>query len=422
MKDQDKTKDELIEELAEMRRREEQWHSVAANTPIFVWLVDRAGTIQYINRTAPGLALTNTIGKKAFDFVEPSYGEIVRECIERVFDTGQTGFYESLAVGPNGSLSSYETYASPVTVGDQVVAVTLIATDITQRKRAEQELRESEERYRLLTESIPIPLGRYTIDGKLFECNCRWYEYTGQTAEEARGHGWMETLHPDDTQRVAQTVKEALDGGERFHSELRLRRASDGSYRWHLPKLFRDGMTAGRSSTGSPLASTLRTRSRPKQALAEREARLLRSSGGRQAWASTLLILPLGNCTTSSVLDRIFGIPADYEERLTDGRDSCIPMIAKEMLDYFNEVVGEKKLFDREYRIVRYWDKQVRWVHGRGRLQFNEDGQPVSMLGTVQDITERKQAEEALQESEERFRLLVEAIPQPIWRSDAEAM
>ena len=92
MKDQDKTKDELIEELAEMRRREEQWRSIVANTPIFVCLVDRAGTIQYINRTVPGMAMEDAIGRSTYDFVEPGYWEIARECIERVFDTGQTGF------------------------------------------------------------------------------------------------------------------------------------------------------------------------------------------------------------------------------------------------------------------------------------------------------------------------------------------
>ena len=74
------------------------------------------------------------------------------------------------------------------------------------------------------------------------------------------------------------------------------------------------------------------------------------------------------------------------------------------MLDYLlKEVVGEKKPCDREYRIVRYGDKQVRWVHGLGRLQFNEDGQPVSMLGTIQDITERKQAEEALRKAHDEL-------------------
>ena len=81
----------------------------------------------------------------------------------------------------------------------------------------------------------------------------------------------------------------------------------------------------------------------------------------------------------------------------------------QEMLDYLlKEVVGEKKPFDRKYRIVRYGDKQVRWVHGLGRLQFNADGQPVSMLGTIQDITDRKQAEEALQQAHDELERRVE--------------
>ena len=75
----------------------------------------------------------------------------------------------------------------------------------------------------------------------------------------------------------------------------------------------------------------------------------------------------------------------------------------QELLDYFQEVVAEKKPFDREYRIVRYGDKQVRWVHGLGRLQFNEDGRAVSMLGTIQDITEQKRAEEALQKAHDEL-------------------
>ena len=84
------------------------------------------------------------------------------------------------------------------------------------------------------------------------------------------------------------------------------------------------------------------------------------------------------------------GIPVDYENTLDRWYSLVHPDERQEMLDYLKEVVDEKKPFDREYRIVRHGDKQVRWVHGRGRLQFNEDGQPISILGTVQDITERK--------------------------------
>ncbi len=104
-----------------------------------------------------------------------------------------------------------------------------------------------------------------------------------------------------------------------------------------------------------------------------------------------------GRWRSSSVLDQIFGVPADYEKTVDGWANLAHPDERQEVLDHLlKEVVGEKKPCDRQYRIVRDGDKQVRWVHGLGRLQFNEDGQPVSMFGTVQDITERKQAEEAL--------------------------
>ena len=98
-------------------------------------------------------------------------------------------------------------------------------------------------------------------------------------------------------------------------------------------------------------------------------------------------------------------------ERLTGGQNLVHPDERQEMLDYLQEVVEEKKPFDREYRIVRYGDKQVRWVHGRGRLQVNEDGLPISVLGTVQDITERKRAEEELAKSKVVLQAAIDCLP-----------
>ena len=109
--------------------------------------------------------------------------------------------------------------------------------------------------------------------------------------------------------------------------------------------------------------------------------------------------------------DRLFGIPIDYARTVDGWADLVHPEERRAMSDYFSrEVLGEKKPFDREYRIVRYGDKQVRWVHGLGRLQCDEDGKPVSMLGTIQDVTERKEAEQALRSSEAKYRRLHESM------------
>ncbi len=151
-------------------------------------------------------------------------------------------------------------------------------------------------------------------------------------------------------------------------------------------------------------------RKQAEQALQEREARLLEVQEVADL-GFYVFDIAAGRFSTSAVLDRLFGISADYE-RTVDGWASLIHRDERQrMLDYLlKEVVGEKKPFDCEYRIVRYGEKQVRWVHGLGRLQFNTDGQPVSMLGTIQDITEQKQAEEALCASETKYRRLHQSM------------
>jgi PAS domain S-box-containing protein len=120
-----------------------------------------------------------------------------------------------------------------------------ILMDITDRKRAEEALRASEERHRLLVETIPQLAWRVSPDGMDVECNRRWYEYTGQSPAQVGAHGWLAPIHPDDLFRVVEQATHAANTKEPYEAEYRLRRASDGSYRWQLgravPVLGGDG-------------------------------------------------------------------------------------------------------------------------------------------------------------------------------------
>ena len=128
-----------------------------------------------------------------------------------------------------------------------------------------------------------------------------------------------------------------------------------------------------------------------------------------------------GVWTSSAIMDEIFGIGDGYERTVAGWLDLVHPGDREMMRTHFQgEVVGERKPFDKEYRILRHSDGVERWVHGRGELTCDAQGQPVKMRGTIQDITERKLAEAALDESREKLRLFIEHAPVALAMFDRE--
>jgi len=117
--------------------------------------------------------------------------------------------------------------------------------EITERKRAEearegllQELVAGEERYRALADAMPQLVWTATPTGEMDYVNDRWVVYTGLTAEESCGFGWLAALHPDDVVPTLERWKSTLRTGQVYELGCRYRRASDGMYRWHLTRAF----------------------------------------------------------------------------------------------------------------------------------------------------------------------------------------
>jgi len=120
--------------------------------------------------------------------------------------------------------------------------------DITERKRIEAALRESEERFRLVANTAPVMIWMSGVDKRCTYFNGPWLEFTGRSLDAEMGNGWVEGVHPDDLTQCLDIYTKAFDQRESFQMEYRLRRY-DGEYRWvfdsGVPRVNIDGSFAG---------------------------------------------------------------------------------------------------------------------------------------------------------------------------------
>jgi len=110
-----------------------------------------------------------------------------------------------------------------------------VASDITVRKRIEEELAETEQKFRLVTDMMPQLVWSTLPDGFHDYYNARWFEYTGLTFEDTRGEKWNHVLHPDDQARAWELWQRSLDTGEPYVIEYRFKRF-DGTYHWFIAR------------------------------------------------------------------------------------------------------------------------------------------------------------------------------------------
>ncbi len=169
------------------------------------------------------------------------------------------------------------------------------------------------------------------------------------------------------------------------------------------PREWQSDEEAFASTVATLVAQTLTNaeRKQAEEALRQNE-RFLRETQVVAGLGTYVLDLTTSLWESSAVLDGIFGISDD----VVRDRDLWASMLHPEdremMVDYLaNEVVGKKHFFNREYRICRVSDGEVRWMHGLGRLELDEQGVPMKMIGSIMDITERKLAEVELRHAKE---------------------
>ncbi len=266
--------------------------------------------------------------------------------------------------------------------------------EIQLQQREISALRQSEERYRDILENANDLIHSLDSDGNFLYVNKLWRETLGYSSEEAGEMKIFDIVDASCQSKCVSIFSCMMKGHETAPTET-IFVGKDGR------KIMVEGRCSVKYESGKAieLLGIFRDISERKKVETELlESQSLLSESQRIAGlGSYMLDIPSGLWSSTDVLDNLFGLNKGYERSVKGWLALIHPDDRKMMTDYFrNEVLAQGKPFDKEYRIVRYDDGDERWVHGLGKLEFNAQGQPLKMHGTIQDITGRKELETQL--------------------------
>lgn len=283
--------------------------------------------------------------------------------------------------------------------------------DITGRKQVEEALYKSEERFRTTFDHMLEGAQIIGFDWKYIYINTAAEKHNRRPNSELLGKHYMEAWPEVEGTDLFFMIKRCMEERIPFQLENEYTYL-DGTRRWFELSIqpIPDGIFI--------LSIDITERKQAKEALTEQEFWLNASQRAGRI-GSYVLDIKQGIWNCSDLLDDIFGIAHHTEKTVNTWNALLHPDQREEMLHYFSHhVVEMHQPFNKEYQIIRQNDGQVRWVWGQGELSMDEQGNPSKMFGMIQDITERKQAEQDLLKSEQRYRLLFENMPIAIWEED----
>ncbi len=131
--------------LARLKESEERYRSLVSNAPDFICIVDREYKLQYLNRLLPGFTESEVLSTSVFEYTDQAYHTLIRQKLEDAFKTGKPQHYETKGMGAKGEERWYSTRIGPITQEGTVRAVTMISSDITESKKAQQEIQQRSE-------------------------------------------------------------------------------------------------------------------------------------------------------------------------------------------------------------------------------------------------------------------------------------
>ncbi|WP_439631636.1 PAS domain S-box protein [Gemmata sp.] len=437
------TRDVTEQKRAEVQlaEREARYRTLTEAIPQIVWNATPDGTVTYLNQrwleyTRVPLEVVRERGWLAA--AHPDDDDRVRAAWRKTLANAAAGvadrFREEVRLrrGDTGEYRWFLTVAVPLHRADGTVDQWIGSmADVHDQRTAAEVVRESEEKFRQLAESIPQLAWMTDPDGSIFWYNQRWYDYTGTTPDQMLGWGWRSVLDPADAARVVDKFAAHVASGEPWEDTFQIRRR-DGAGRWHLSRARPIRDDAGRVVRwfGTNTDVTEQRELEHKLRAGEERFRTLTEAVPQMVWTAD----PGGAVT---FLNRRW---AEYTGAAPGGRPDPWPGLVHPddagpfRAAWDRAVAHQPERFADEFRLRRAADGQYRWMLATAVPLRDPAGAVTEWVGSVTDIDDQKRQAENLErmvrqrtaalvdEIEERRRVeeRVRAVAAELARSNAE--
>ena len=386
-----------------LRESDRKSRLLVDSIPGLVALLTASGEVEFVNRQIVEYTGRNLQELKSWgtdDTVHPEDLPLVAEAFTQSIVSGSPYQIVQRLRRSDGVYLWFQNNGFPLRDGDgHIVRWCVLLTDIDERKRAEDALRESERESRLIVDSIPGFIAAFTPGGELEFVNRPILEYFGKTIEELKRWGTGGATHPEDLPRMVELFTHSMASGDPFEWEIRARRF-DGVYRWFQSRGFPLRDMNGHIVRWYNLLIDIDERKRAEEALvaSERNLKLLIDTIPAPAWSAR----PDGSAEffNQQYLD-FMGLSA---EQASDwGWTAAVhPEDMASLAEAWQRTMASEAPGEAEARLRRH-DGAYRWFLFRTNPLRDESGAIAKWYGVNTDIEDRKRAEVELRRAYDSF-------------------
>jgi PAS domain S-box-containing protein len=387
---------------------------------------DLTGTITTWNPAAEsllGYTADEIIGKHISSLLPPDRLDEEDLILERIRRGEKLEHFETFRCGKDGREIAVSLTISPVRDSTgEIIGASKIVRDITDSMQSHRQIVREHDTAQRYLEMAGVMILALDVVGSVTLINRRGCQILGyKDSKEIVGKSWIDSFVPERMRDAVRDVFERLVRGEEasvefYTNPVITRTGEERIIAWHNSLVTDE---EGHVTTSLSSGEDITERMRIEAALRDRES-LLTNAQRVAALGIWELDLAQNHLTWSDQTYRIFGIaPEDFGHTFEAFLERIHPVDAERLKPLYAHPPSDGSPVECEYRIVRP-DGQERIVYERGEVVFDDNDQPRRKLGVVWDITDLKQSEQALRQSEARFRELAENIQEVFWLSTVE--